>query len=1024
MRDHTPYLPRDAFRQMHETPFAVRTPIDESRRMASLYAQALLISAALLLCINGGWAAADDHDAGDIVVATTGNDADAGTLEKPFATLARAQQEARASAGRKPVTVVFREGIYYLPDTVRFTAADSGTRQAPVVYRAYEHEHPVISGGIALTGLAWTPYQGGILQAKVPAGFTTDQLFVNGELQPMARYPNFDAKERVLAGWAADAISPERVARWKDPTGGFIHAIHGNGWGSLHYRIIGKGPGDQLIYEGGWQNNRTSGMGNQRFVENIFEELDAPGEWYLDAKSGTLFFYPPAGIDLVRARVEGVRLRHLVEFAGMDQAPVRFITIEGLTFRHAARTFMDNREPLVRSDWTTYRGGAIVYTGTEDCVLRDCFIDQVGGNAVFVNDYNRRLTVRGCHIARAGANGVAFVGDRDAARVPRDWNDHTQSLSKLDRTPGPKTARYPADCLVDDCLIYLTGRVEKQTAPVQIELAESITVRHCSIYDVPRAGINIGDGCWGGHVIEFCDVFDTVKETGDHGSFNSWGRDRFWDLSGLDLKSQQAWAVGKDVVLLDAVKPNILRYNRWRCDNGWDIDLDDGSSNYEILSNLCLHGGIKNREGFFRIVENNVIIGNSFHPHVWYMNSQDVFRHNIMLGDYRPIGMTKPWGAEIDFNLLHRGGTATAMPANNLRDASGRDEHSLVADAQFIDAVRGDFRVKPGSPALNLGFVNFPMDQFGVQKPELKAIARTPEIPALGDASASAEAHAGARSRGYALQSPARDISGLGDRSVYGLADESGVLLLDVVAGGPAAAAGLRADDVIIGVGGKQVRTIRDLLAIRDEAAGRPLSLTVSRKQDRMIIEVADYTYCVSEYRPTPTFMAIPLMPPTGAPQTVIITSRPGTGNDPLASLIDGRIGTGYGPVFGNGVGMGMYKLDLGAVTPIARIDSYSYDHDHVRGAQRFILYASALATDPGWNIDAHDFVPLAVVETRNPTAADYVATSVRRSGGKPLGSYRWLVWAVAPVTGTAGGEHTAFQELRAVPVAAGPVGP
>ena len=49
-----------------------------------------------------------------------------------------------------------------------------------------------------------------------------------------------------------------------------------------------------------------------------------------------------------------------------------------------------------------------------------------------------------------------------------------------DRTPGPKTSNYPADCLVDDCLIYLTGRVEKQTSPVQIELAHSITVRHCS----------------------------------------------------------------------------------------------------------------------------------------------------------------------------------------------------------------------------------------------------------------------------------------------------------------------------------------------------------------------------------------------------------------------------------------------------------------------------------------------------------------------------------------------------------------
>ena len=88
-------------------------------------------------------------------------------------------------------------------------------------------------------------------------------------------------------------------------------------------------------------------------------------------------------------------------------------------------------------------------------------------------------------------------------------------LEDLDRTPGPRTQNYPADCLVEDCLIYLTGRVEKQTAGVNIDLAQNITVRHCSIYDMPRAGINIGDGCWGGHVIEFCDVFDTVKETGN-----------------------------------------------------------------------------------------------------------------------------------------------------------------------------------------------------------------------------------------------------------------------------------------------------------------------------------------------------------------------------------------------------------------------------------------------------------------------------------------------------------------------------
>ncbi len=670
---------------------------------------------------------------------------------------------------------MFRAGTYYLPDTLVFTAVDSGTKRDPVAYEAYQREHPVISGGVRLLNLKWEPFRDGIMQAKVPAGLATDQLFVNGERQPLARYPNFDPNQPIFNGYAADAFSPARAARWKDPTGGFIHALHSAEWGGMHYVITGKGPDNQITYEGGWQNNRPMGMHRERrFVENIFEELDAPGEWFLDAKNSTLYFYPPAGLDLATATIEAVRLRHLIEFRGTEQAPVRFLSLKGFTFRHAARTFMENKEPLVRSDWTTYRGGALFYNGTEDCLLEDCWIDQVGGNAVFVNNYNRRLTVRGCLIARAGANGVAFVGDRDAARVPRDWKDKSQTLANLDRTPGPKNNNYPADCLVDDCLIYLTGRVEKQTAPVQIELSQGITVRHCSIYDVPRAGINIGDGCWGGHVIEFCDIFDTVKETGDHGSFNSWGRDRFWGLAGLDLNNDQVWVTDKGLVVLDAVKTTVLRNNRWRCDHGWDIDLDDGSSNYHIYNNLCLNGGLKNREGFYRVVENNIII-NGFHPHVWFKHSEDVVRRNIFWTDhYLPAGgmPATPWGKEMDNNLVYYPGQRDPQPAARLAEQSKRDEHSIIADAMFVNPASGDFRVRAGSPALKLGFVNFPMDQFGVQKPGLKAIARTPEMPRLASAGNAPAKMPVATSTGNAWQAEIRDISGLGDRSAYGLPGE------------------------------------------------------------------------------------------------------------------------------------------------------------------------------------------------------------------------------------------------------------
>ncbi|MCY2925514.1 MAG: right-handed parallel beta-helix repeat-containing protein, partial [Planctomycetota bacterium] len=530
--------------------------------------------------------------------------------------------------------------------------------------QAVAGQTPVISGGVKLQ-LTWRPYKGEMLQATIPAGLATDQLFVNGQRQHMARYPNYDANQRIFNGYAADAISHERAARWADPNGGYIHAMHSHMWGDFHYRITGKDAKGDVTYEGGWQNNRRMGMHKTyRFVENIFEELDAPGEWYCDAKTSTLYFWPPAGVDMSKALVEAVRLRGLIELRGSAETPIRNVTFRGITFRHAARTFMDNKEPLLRSDWTCYRGGAFFMEGAADSSLEDCTFDQVGGNAVFASGYNRGLIVRGCLIAEAGANGVAFIGTPDAVRNPLFEAGQHQALKDIDRRPGPKSPNYPAECLVEDCLIYRSGRVEKQTAPVQIAMSESITVSHCSLYDVPRAGINIGDGCWGGHVIEFCDIFDTVKETGDHGSFNSWGRDRFWGLDGLNLNDDKTWEAEKDTVRLDAVKTTVMRNNRWRCDHGWDIDLDDGSSNFEIRNNLCLNGGLKNREGFHRLVENNennIMVNNGFHPHVWYKHSEDVVRRNIMWTDhYLPAGgmPSTPWGKEMDANLVHRAGMA------------------------------------------------------------------------------------------------------------------------------------------------------------------------------------------------------------------------------------------------------------------------------------------------------------------------------------------------------------------------------
>ena len=762
--------------------------------------------------------------AAEIHVSPTGDDSNPGTAARPLASVAAAQQMARPFAGHEPVTVWLHAGVYYLLEPIRFTAADSGTEKYPVVYAAAPGETPVISGGQKLK-LDWKPLRDGIFQAQTTPGLVMDQLFVNGARQPMARYPNYDPNAPIYNGTAADAISPERVARWSDPTGGYIHAMHESLWGDMHWRILGKNADGSLKYEGGWQNNRSSGMHQQfRFVENIREELDAPGEWFHDAKANTLLLIPPAGLDLKTATIEVVGLRNLVEFAGTEAQPVRFVTLRGITFRHAARTFMENREPLLRTDWTIYRGGALLFNGAKDCTISDCDFDQLGGNSIFVNNYNRRLTIRDCLIREGGANGIAFVGDPKAVRSALFNYDQANNFADINRTPGPKNNNYPADCIVDDCLITRTGRFEKQTAPMEIDMAERITVRHCSIYDVPRAGINIGDGCWGGHVIEFCDVFDTVKETGDHGSFNSWGRDRYWNLRGVPAGELPKLA------LLDVVQPNILRNNRWRCDHGWDIDLDDGSSHYLIYNNLLLNGGLKFREGFQRTATNNIIVNNSLHLHVWFENSGDVFARNIVMTEYRPIYMTIPkWGAEIDYNLF------TGLEADRLKYAAeGCDAHSLAGDPLFVNAAAGDFRVQPSSPVLSLGFVNFPMDQFGVLSPRLKALASTPVIPTF------ITIHAGPTSATQTvwLGATIRELIGE-EYSVVGVrAGSQGILLVNVPVNTAAFADGLRTGDFITRLNGREVKGVDDFLKVIVNSAGQKAELELLRNQQPMVREV------------------------------------------------------------------------------------------------------------------------------------------------------------------------------------------
>jgi len=324
----------------------------------------------------------------------------------------------------------------------------------------------------------------------------------------------------------------------------------------------------------------------------------------------------------------------------------------------------------------------------------------------------------------------------------------------------------------------------------------------------------------------------------------------------------------------------------------------------------------------------------------------------------------------------------------------------------------GDYRLKEGSPALKLGFQNFSIDRFGVQKPALKKVARTPKLPGneppprpVARRSQQAVEH---HWRGAVI----RNISG-DEFSAFGVTKESGGVHLKVVPSDcEAAANGFKANDLIQSLNRQPVKHVADLLRLQNEAAGKRLEIGFVRAQMPNLIAVDHYLFATTESADAHGFQAIPLAPTKDVLPITALTTQPTTNNEPPQTLFDGKLARNYGPVFGNGAEGGLYKVDLGQRRDIKSINTWSFQQNGVRGPQHFCLYGSTSETDPGWNTaDRQLFKPLIEVNSTTLPAEPFQATSIRSSADRIIGPYRWLVWQVHSITPI--GENTSFQEVQ-----------
>jgi Right handed beta helix region len=682
----------------------------------------------------------------EIFVAPKGRDSNPGTKFRPVATLQQARNTARKIKAQTDdkITVMVQGGTYYLAEPLVLSPEDSG-----ISYSAAPGETVTLSGGRKLIG-QWKRFRNGILMATVPRNLPFTQLFVNGRRQNLARYPNYDPSEPGKSGTITPAADEEEwparklqydpttftKQKWAHPEEAVVHIFARNYWGNLQWQVksvdwiahsiqFGRG-GFQLneIMQG--RDATAIGKPSRFFVENIFEELDAEGEWYLDQRNSVLYFKPPVGVEMKTAVVEAAVLKQLIELRGTEDHPVRSITLTGFRIAHTASTFLEEYDAPSLGDWTIHRGGAVFIEGAEDCTVERFFFDAVGGNGVFLNDYTRRIRVYGNKFTEAGESAIALVG----------------SKNRIHGTNHP----FPSENLISNNLIHDCGVFGKQTAGVFVAVGEKMTISHNHIYNLPRAGICLNDGWGGGHIIEHNRVHDTVRETGDHGPFNSWGRERYWCLQ----QSHGPVSHGAGNVRMDSRYTTIIRNNYFRDNRGWGIDLDDGSANFLVTKNLCLGVSVKLREGDHRTVENNIFINPANPPgfHVGYEDNHDRFMRNIIVtnakfdnpeldinfrkgearGAIYQIIYPPLKGAlmeQIDYNLffndvgtffatlLTRDGKNHRYTLDEWR-ALGFDKNSTYGDPMFTDATKGNYRLKLESPALKLAFEEFDVSDAGL----------------------------------------------------------------------------------------------------------------------------------------------------------------------------------------------------------------------------------------------------------------------------------------------------------------------
>ena len=551
-----------------------------------------------------------------IYVSPNGSDAAPGTKDKPLQTLERATALAEKSLHNASgdVTVYLTGGLYRLAKPLVLGSEDSGRNGHNLAFAAVHGQRPIVGGSQRIVD--WQPFNASrnIWTAHVPEGVpAARQLYINGVRATRTHGHLPVALTMTAAGYtAANAI----MASWKHPED--LEFVYTGGDAVWSEPSVGLGPWTEprcpvasiegatiIMAQPCWKNSTQRNMlpdwkrpanlvgqqslgKNPSYVENAFELLGTPGQFYLDHSTSTIYYTPRPGENLDTADVELPVLQTLVDIEGTPAHPVHNIVFSGVQFSYAS--WLGPNGP---DGFSEIQAGYQV-TGPEGYAQQGLCTLVPGGTCPYgawtKEPGNVRLSfthnihfVRDAfvHLGAAGLDlGDGAQNDVVEGSVFTDISGNGLELAGV-AAPLAPSAEFAIGNRIENNLFEDVGAEFRGGIGVVIGYARNTLVSHNQMDHIPYDGISIGWGGW----------LDKIQKAGQaNNSAHNVIEDNLIHHNMLVLSDgggiYTQGRTGKTLADGERVIGNVV-YDQYSA--GHAIYTDNGSAMITVSGNVVLH---------------------------------------------------------------------------------------------------------------------------------------------------------------------------------------------------------------------------------------------------------------------------------------------------------------------------------------------------------------------------------------------------------------------------------------------------